>query len=191
MRKPHPRDREDLKKRGRSQSLPNRRRFRGGLSRVLYIFPSQMISLKKELYQQCLDHVQKRIEAAELAIAEAQNASNDDTKSSAGDKYETGREMAQQETNRNLAQLNEASKLRIALNQVSTTTITDQAGLGSLVFTNNGNFYMAISAGILTVDGQTWMAISPASPIGQALKGLKAGQQFNLNNKIYLLNKVF
>jgi hypothetical protein len=149
-----------------------------------------MISLKKELYQQCLDHVQARIDAAELAIAEAQNASNNDTKSSAGDKYETGREMAQQETNRNLAQLNEANKLRVALNQVSITATSDTAGSGSLVLTDNGNFYIAISAGLLVADGKKWMAISPGSPLGLALKGLKAGSTFNLNNKIYLVNKV-
>jgi ribosome-binding ATPase YchF (GTP1/OBG family) len=67
--------------------------------------------LKKELLQQCIDFVQNRIDNAEQAIKSAQQASNDDTKSSAGDKYETSREMMQQDTNRNLAQLTEASKL--------------------------------------------------------------------------------
>src|SRR5271163_3387958 len=100
-----------------------------------------MSDLKKELHKQCLDYVEKRIEAAQLAIDEAQKASNDDTKSSAGDKYETGREMMQQETNRNLAQLNEANKLRVALKQISTSGSSETAETGSLVITDNGNFY--------------------------------------------------
>src|SRR6202000_1151954 len=107
-----------------------------------------MIEIKKTLYRMCIEYVQKRMEAAQLAINEAQKASNDDTKSSAGDKYETGREMAQQQTNRHLAQLNEANKLKVALNQISPAVISDEAEPGSLVITDGGNFYIAISAGI-------------------------------------------
>ena len=65
-----------------------------------------MKDLKKKLYDLCIAYVQGRMDEAKLAIDEAQKASNDDTKSSAGDKYETGREMMQQETDRNMAQLN-------------------------------------------------------------------------------------
>jgi len=150
-----------------------------------------MLLLKKQLHQLCLDHIQQRINEAELAIQEAQKASNDDTKSSAGDKYETGREMMQQETNRNLGQLNEANKLRVALNQVGTGTLSAIAETGSLIITDNGNFYLAVSAGMLSINGEQWFAVSPASPIGLKLKGLKQGDKFNLNNKIYLVNGVF
>src|ERR1700712_3470692 len=98
-----------------------------------------MIEIKKELYNLCLSYVQKRMDAAQLAIEEAQKASNDDTKSSAGDKYETGREMMQQETNRNLGQLNEANKLKISLNKINPDVVSYIADTGSLVITDNGN----------------------------------------------------
>ena len=78
-----------------------------------------MLSLKKELHRQCLDYAEKRINAAQLAIDEAQKASNDDTKSSAGDKYETGRAMMEQETDRNMGQLTEANKLKVILNKIN------------------------------------------------------------------------
>jgi LPS O-antigen subunit length determinant protein (WzzB/FepE family) len=148
------------------------------------------LQLKQLLYQQCLDYVQKRMEAAEHGIKEAQQASNDDTKSSAGDKYETGREMAQQETDRNMAQLNEANKLKVALNLVSRSVLSKQVENGSVVVTNNGNFYIAISAGTLTVDGVSYFAISPASPIGIKLKGLKETDQFTLNGKDYKITRI-
>ncbi|WP_259066737.1 3-oxoacyl-ACP synthase [Mucilaginibacter sp. X4EP1] len=149
-----------------------------------------MIEIKKQLYTLCTEYVQNRMEAAQQAINDAQKASNDDTKSSAGDKYETGREMAQQETNRNLAQLNEANKLKIALNLISYEHLSEQAEPGAVIITDQGNFYMAISAGLLTVKNENYFAISPASPIGLKLKGLKAGAQFNLNNKIYLIKQI-
>src|ERR1700679_1100847 len=106
-----------------------------------------MIDLKKELYQKCLAYVQNRMEAPKQALDDAQAAANDETKSSAGDKYETSREMIQQETDRNQAQLNEANKLLVALNQINVSAVCETALPGSLITTNNGKFYIAISAG--------------------------------------------
>jgi len=128
--------------------------------------------------------------AAQQAINEAQQSSNDDTKSSAGDKYETGREMAQQETNRNLTQLNEANKLMVALNQIGTSGQSVVADLGSLVITDNGKFYLSISAGALVLNGESYFAISPGSPIGLKMKGCKAGDEFSLNGKGYKVVEV-
>ena len=48
-----------------------------------------MSELKQKLYQECLNYVQRSIDAAQQGINEAQQAAKDDTKSSAGDKYET------------------------------------------------------------------------------------------------------
>jgi transcription elongation GreA/GreB family factor len=148
------------------------------------------MDLKEELYRQCLTYVQMRMDAAQQGINEARQASKDDTKSSAGDKYETGRAMMQQETDRNMAQLNEANKLKVALNTINPAINHNTAEPGSVITTNNGNFYLAISAGALTVNGEIYFAISPASPIGIKLKGLKAGDEFSVNGKGYKITSV-
>ncbi|WP_184547516.1 3-oxoacyl-ACP synthase [Mucilaginibacter sp. FT3.2] len=149
-----------------------------------------MSHLKKELHDLCVAQVRRSMDAAELAISEAQKSSNDDTKSSAGDKYETGREMAQQETNRNLAQLNEANKLLVALNRIGTSGTAAIAEPGSVIITSNGNFYLAISAGSLSLNGEAYFAVSPGSPIGIKLNGAKAGDNFTLNGKTYIIEEV-
>jgi len=56
-----------------------------------------MSTIKEQLHNLCITYVQNRMQAAEDAFRAAEQASNDDTKSSAGDKYETGRAMMQQE----------------------------------------------------------------------------------------------
>ena len=150
-----------------------------------------MNHLKKELYQQCQAYVQRSIEAAQQAIEDAQNASDDDTKSSAGDKYETGRAMMEQETDRNMAQLKEANKLKIILNKINPEALFEEALPGSLVITDNGNFYIAIGAGVLTINNENYFSISAASPIGLKLKGLKEGQNFKLMDKHYLIKRIF
>ncbi|WP_214073612.1 3-oxoacyl-ACP synthase [Mucilaginibacter sp. dw_454] len=149
-----------------------------------------MNQLKQLLYQQCLNYVEQRMAAAQQGIDEAQQASKDDTKSSAGDKYETGRAMAQQATDRNMAQLTEANKLKVALNQINPATIHDSADLGSVVITNLAKLYIAISAGAISAEGETYMAISPASPIALKIKGLRVNDEFNLNGKVYKIESI-
>ena len=148
-----------------------------------------MTEIKQKLHRACLNYVQQSINAAQQAINEAQQAAKDYTKSSAGDKYETGREMMQQESNRNIAQLHEANKLKVQLNQVPVTPSTNVEN-GSVVITGSGNFYVAISAGALQVDGASYYAVSLASPIGQKMKALKAGDSFSLNGKSYTIKEV-
>lgn len=147
-------------------------------------------NIKELLHRQCLAYVQKRMQEAENAFRDAEQAANDDTKSSAGDKYETGREMMQQEKNRIIAQLNEANKLMVALNNINTKGSSAIAEKGSLVITDSAKFYVAISAGNMIINGENYMAISPASPIGLKLGGLSAGDNFNLNGKTYRIEKV-
>jgi len=150
-----------------------------------------MSEIKRALYDLCVAYAENRIATSAQAIQSAQQSAGEETKSSAGDKYETGREMMQQETNRNMAQLTEANKLKVALSQVpadAPPTLVVQAG--SLVITDNGKFYIAISAGALIYDNNTYFAVSMASPIGMQLKGKKAGEHFILNNKEYIIQSI-
>ena len=149
-----------------------------------------MSTIKEQLYQLCIAYVQNRMQAAEDAFRAAEQASNDDTKSSAGDKYETGRAMMQQEKDRNTIQLNEANKLMVAMNLIGTKSTPDVVETGSLVVTDNGRFYLAISAGTLVVDGVGYFAVSSASPIGMRMKGMKVGDGFELNGKEYRIKDI-
>jgi transcription elongation GreA/GreB family factor len=146
--------------------------------------------LKVQLYNACQEYLAKRIDTAQQAIHAAQHAANDETKSSAGDKYETGRAMLQLDIEKNSVQLGEAMKLKQILDQIGTDHVTDIVRLGSLVITDNGNFYITISAGQVKLDDKIYMMISPASPIGAKLIGLKAGASFSFNNKTYKVKEI-
>lgn len=142
-----------------------------------------MRTLKQDLFNHCLGYAEARITSAEEAITAAKEASQDDTKSSAGDKYETTREMMQQEISRNEAALYEAMKLKHALLQISVEKTGNVIEPGSVVFTNNGNFFIAVSAGQFTIQQKSYFAISPASPIGKQIMGLKTSAAFTFNGK--------
>ena len=57
-------------------------------------------------------------------------------------------------------------------------------------FTNNGTFYIGISAGKLIINNEKYYAISLSSPIGSQLKGKQSGDMFILNGKQYKIEKV-
>jgi transcription elongation GreA/GreB family factor len=149
-----------------------------------------MTDLKEKLHALCTTFVQQRMDNAQQAIISAEQSAAQDTKSSAGDKYETGREMLQQEKNRGMAQLTEANKLMIALKRISTNGKAAKVEEGSVVKTDKGNFYIAISAGTLLLDDESYFAISAASPIGAKMLGCKVGDEFGLNGKGYKINSI-
>jgi len=149
-----------------------------------------MSALKSHLYQLCLTFIQNRIENIEYSMQQARQASNDDTKSSAGDKYETTREMMQQEMDRNSKLLYEAGQQKIALQQIENVDAAKEVKNGSLVLTTSGNFYISISAGELKADGRTFFAVSQASPIGKLFIGRKTGAELTFNGKKYLIKEI-
>jgi hypothetical protein len=149
-----------------------------------------LMQLKNELYQLCLNFVEQRIATANEALLQAQQASQDDTKSSAGDKFETGREMAQQDINRNKQLLADAQQQKAILQSLKDIGSSETARNGSLVITNQGSFYISISAGQLQLEGKAYFAISVASPIGKLLIGKAVGEQVFFNGKTYLIQEI-
>ncbi|MEZ5017907.1 MAG: hypothetical protein R2800_12690 [Flavipsychrobacter sp.] len=149
-----------------------------------------MSNIKELLHKICSEHIATTIQEIEAAIDERREAIKSDTKSSMGDKYETSREMLQQDINMNLNRLSKVQVEEVVLQRIDSETTTTIVTEGSLVYTNNGNFYVAISAGKLNIDGAIFYAISLSSPIGMQLKGKKEGDSFSLNNRDYNIKQI-
>lgn len=149
-----------------------------------------MQNIKSDLYQLCVKFIETRIQTAEFALKQAREASNDDTKSSAGDKFETSREMMQQDIDRNKRLLIDAEENQRLLHSIKDAPFSESARNGSLVYTNNGNFYLSISAGQLQLDKELFFAISAVSPIGKLLLGKQKDDKFDFNGKKYQINEV-
>jgi hypothetical protein len=147
-------------------------------------------TLKNKLYSLCQEHVRQRIELAKSAIQAAQISANDETKSSVGDKYETGRAMAQLEIEKLTMQLNEALKAKDTLDKIDYVKPHAVAGPGSIVYTNHGNFFLSISAGKFVLNNEFFHAISAASPLGQKILGSTANNTITFLNKEYKIMKI-
>lgn len=150
-----------------------------------------MNTIKQNLKEHCIQYVNKRIETIRKEVNSLQSAANEETKSSAGDKYETGRAMMQLEIEKNATQLAEAIKLKQILDNIKDITSHETVRSGSLVITDQGNFYFAISAGTVEIEGKKYLTASLASPIGSRCKGLSKGKAFALNNKLFTIENVY
>ena len=135
---------------------------------------------KSEILQIIQDKLSAKIENLERLINETR-ASNNETKSSMGDKFETSREMVQQEINTLQIQLNENRNARNSLKQIN-TNLHQTIGLGTLVETDKGLFYIAVSLGEIVFNEKKIFVISTESPLGKILFGMKKGEEISLNN---------
>ena len=149
-----------------------------------------LIQIKRNLYDACIDYVNKRIDTVQQAIMSAREAADEETKNSTGDKYETGRAMMQLEIENQVVQLKEAQKLSDEIRNIRPGKHSDDVQAGSLVRTNLGTYFLAIGAGKITIDEQDYFAVAISSPIGQLLMGKKAGDSFELNGRSYTVEQV-
>ena len=142
-----------------------------------------MSHLKEQLWLRCKQIVEQRLATAQQAMDAAQESANQEEKSSAGDKYETGRAMAQLERDKAAMQVEENKKMLTILNQIGHHSSTETVTLGSIVVTDRNNFYVSIGAGKLEIGRESYVAISTQSPIGQLLLHKCAGEFFSFNNQ--------
>ncbi len=141
------------------------------------------IYLKNKLLEACSLFVDRRHLTIATIIKSSNKALQAETKSSAGDKHETGRAMLQLEIEKASQQLFSIQKMTEILNKINYHIKTDKAKLGSLIITNTGNYFLAISAGVLNVDIEQFFAVSTSSPIGTLLLGKSKGDTFLFNGK--------
>jgi transcription elongation GreA/GreB family factor len=138
---------------------------------------------KTELKDHCISIIQDRIAGLITAMADAQAAANEETKSSAGDKYETARAMSQLEKDMLARQLAENKKELTAMMGVDVTGDDELARTGSLICCSDMDFFLLGGLGKMVVNGVTVFVISPNAPLALSLMGKKKGDTFQFNKQ--------
>jgi len=148
------------------------------------------LSLKQKLYAECINYARTKIEQTEKAVDELQLASKLETKSSMGDKYETGRATIQLEMEKYAQRLSEFTNMNKILFQINIDKNYNSVQPGCVVYTNYGNYFIAINAGEFEIEGIRYLTISLASPLGKELHKRKTGDIFSFRNKRFVIGLV-
>ena len=127
--------------------------------------------------------VDEKVNSATSAIDATTESKNTATKSTAGDKHETGRAMMERELALSNAQLQKAQFLKNELSKISLEVDVTSVQLGALVVTSQGNYFISIGLGKINVLGDDCYAISGGSPLGIAMMGKQKGQMINFQGR--------
>ncbi len=140
--------------------------------------------MKEQLIEVIKNQLNERMETAWNAMQAAQASANEESKSSAGDKYETARAMGQLDRDMFARQFEQARHEMLSLQRIQMGVEATVVIVGSVVDTTMGLFFIAVSLGSLTIEGKKIMVVSPQSPIGQLLMGKKVGESFNFRGQV-------
>ena len=146
--------------------------------------------LKEALLKQCQIFANDKLNLIETVISANRKALEQESKSSAGDKHETGRAMLHLEMEKASQQFQAAQQMKETLDRIHINSSVGNIKLGSLVITNQGVYFIAISAGIITIDKKQYFAVSPASPIGRLLIGKEQGETVSLGAKTIKIKSI-
>ncbi len=137
---------------------------------------------KTEIIQFCLNEVESKINQLENDIQDLNTSLNQETKSSAGDKHETGRAMVQLEIESYSKNLKDKSNQRDFLKRQLGNSDHE-----NLFTTNNGTYFLSVGLGKLKIKNEIVFVISKDSPIGQLLIKANSGEIILFNGqKIYI-----
>lgn len=139
--------------------------------------------LKSAAYEYCVQSVTERLRRIRAQIKELETALTSETKSSAGDKHETGRAMIQLEREKLGQQLSIIEQTQQILSKVPKNRNSQTIGLGNLVITDSFAYYIAISAGEFLHEATSILCISAGTPIGQLMMGKSVGDTISFNQQ--------
>jgi len=147
-------------------------------------------NVKSELIEYCISLLTDKVERINSIVKSLKDAQANETKSSAGDKFETSREMMQSEIDKlelQLSQLyNDQSLLKLHKNEDSQPLVKE----GSMIHTDQGDFLISAGIGKVQMASKTYFVISKSAPIAKQIFGLKIGDEFTFNNTPYSIQNI-
>lgn len=142
----------------------------------------EYLKIKKQLLDACFQFVEEKSNTITKSISSNKKDLFSETKSSAGDKHETGRAMIQLEMEKAGQQLSEINLMNDVLKKIDFKKSSEVICLGSCVKTTQATYFLAISVGKINLNSKDYYAVSTNSPIGKQLLGKHIGDIILFNN---------
>lgn len=149
------------------------------------------MNLKQKVYNYYHELAAERVSSLQKVLSDLKDSAGNETKSTAGDKHEVGLAMLQIEQANTGNQLQDALTKKNALVRINPEIKTSVVVNGSLLKTNKDYLFISTALGKAEVEGKKVIALSPQSPLGQKLMGLKIGQTAEINGTQYFIESIF
>lgn len=146
--------------------------------------------MKSKLLAHCIELANSKVEALESELNATRESATSESKSTAGDKHETGRAMMHLEQEKLHKQLAEAQTIVSELERIDTKGVHTKIGLGSLVKTDKTTFFLAAGLGKVDFEGMTCFVLSTKAPIAAQFLGKSTGDKVSMNGTVYDIRSV-
>lgn len=151
---------------------------------------SKQLQLKKELYKLAFESLTSTIDENKKAMADLKESVGSESKSTAGDKHETGRAMIHLEQEKANKQMQNSLKLKKVLAQANLDKIYEEVSFGSLVITNKINFYLLAAMGQYSIGENQYYFVSLHSEIAKTFMGKKVGDTLTFKNQKFTIKEI-
>jgi len=148
----------------------------------------KQIAFKKQLQKAGISIIEERIAATLQLMNNAQEAANSESKSSAGDKYETSRAMNHLQKDMYASQLAANKRELAALMNINCGSIATVIGKGCYVQTKKTGFFIAAGLGKITVNDIVVYLLSPNAPLSQLLFTKSISDSFLFNKEQLMID---
>ncbi|WP_321281705.1 hypothetical protein [Marinifilum fragile] len=147
-------------------------------------------TLKVDLYKMVQELIHTKIKANNESLSALKESVGNETKSTAGDKHETGRAMMHLEQEKVMRQLANNQKLKSIVDRISPKINNETVQPGSLVITNKISFYILAGLGQVELNGQNYFIVSFQSELVQAFKGKRKGDDLIFKEQNYTIQEI-
>jgi hypothetical protein len=145
--------------------------------------PCAINTMKETILTYVKNYLDQRMQTSLDAMNAAQESANGESKSSAGDKYETSRAMGQLDRDMHARMYQQTLEERKLVERIDGNINFKKGALGAFISTSMGDFFLSVSIGQVKIDEKPIMIISPQSPIGALLMGKIVGDKFSFRGK--------
>jgi hypothetical protein len=149
-----------------------------------------MHNLKQQAYEIVLQQMFQKIAAIEQSLLDIKESISNETKSTAGDKYETARAMLHIEQENLMKQLAYALNQKNEITTVDLSLVSSEIEHGSLITTNFGMFFIVAATGKIEVAGNVIITLSKNSPLGLLFMGKREDSIIEFGQRKYVIKKV-
>jgi hypothetical protein len=152
---------------------------------------TEKIRFKHGLKEYCIGILKDRVNTARQAMEAAQEAANNEGKSSAGDKYETGRAMSQIDRDRSAGQMDGAMQELLTLQSIEADRLYKEVNNGAVVVCGDAIYFIASGLGVIHYEGCKVVILSPKAPLSNLLRGKVTGESVSLNGNTFEITDIF
>ena len=154
------------------------------------IFTNHNMNLKHKILDHYLQVINDKVGMLQKVLTDLKESGSIETKSTAGDKHETALAMLQIEQANVRGQLQEALIKKAALEKINPNVSATVIVNGSLIKTNKGYLWVSVALDKAVIENIPVIALSPQSPLGQKLMGLKEGEIASINSIEYKIENI-